>query len=88
MMKCPFCDEDMTKGVFMPTRDGSVMYWVTEAYEKQHSFPPYTKKGLQEARAVKIHTGFGLTHPADPFWLCRKCGRLIGEIQLPENEQS
>ncbi len=83
-MKCPYCGEDMTKGVLSPSRDGAVSYWITESYEKSHPFMPYTKKGLLESGAVKLHTGFGLTHPADPFWLCRHCRKLIGDVQLPE----
>lgn len=89
-MKCPYCNEEMTKGVLGSTGGAAPawVYWITESYEKSHPYPPTSLKSIMEAKAVQIKAGFGLRHKADPFWLCRKCGKLIGEIQLPENEQS
>ena len=80
MMKCPFCNEEMEQGVLAPSRDGASTHWLRESYEKAHPFPPYTKKELADAGAVKLYAGFGLTHKANPFWLCRRCGKLIGEL--------
>ena len=79
-MKCPFCNHEMEAGLLTPSRDGASMHWIRASYEKMYPFPPYTKKGLEEAGAVKIYTGFGLNRKADPFWLCRSCGKLIGEL--------
>ncbi|MBR2086648.1 MAG: hypothetical protein IJ906_05855 [Oscillospiraceae bacterium] len=89
-MKCPYCNEEMSKGVLGSTGGAAPawVYWITESYEKSHPYPPSSLKSFMEAKAVQIKAGFGLRHKADPFWLCRKCGRLIGEIQLPENGQS
>ena len=89
-MKCPYCNEEMSKGVLSSTGGAAPawVYWITESYEKSHPYPPSSLKSFMEAKAVQIKAGFGLRHKADPFWLCRKCGRLIGEIQLPENGQS
>lgn len=85
-MKCPYCGEEMTKGVLCPTGGTTAAWvgWVSEAYEKQHPYPPVTKKGISESGMLKLHTGFGLTTKADPFWYCKSCGKLIGEVQQPD----
>ena len=85
-MKCPYCNEEMTKGVLGATGGTSPawVYWISDAYEKSHPHPPTGLKSFIAGGAVQIKSGFSLRHKADPFWLCRKCGKIIGDVTIPD----
>ena len=83
-MKCPYCNEEMTKGVLGATGSSASawVYWISDAYAKSHSIAPTGLKSFIEGGAVQIMCGFGHRHKADPFWLCRKCGKVIGDVKM------
>ena len=85
-MKCPYCNEEMTKGVLGATGNSTPawLYWISDTYAKSHAVAPTGLASFIEGGAVQIMAGFGMRHKADPFWLCKKCGKIIGDIKISE----
>lgn len=85
-MKCPYCGQDMVKGVFLEARGMGVTYWLPEDYMRQHAFPPATLKAIERAGGFKLRCGFGLTASPDALYVCKPCGKIVGDVPGTRSE--
>ncbi|HAG13212.1 MAG TPA: hypothetical protein DCG49_05040 [Ruminococcus sp.] len=82
-MDCPYCGKEMAKGFLgSMEKTGGWMYWLEQSYFMQHTFLPVTKKKMKEAGGYVIpHDGSGLAGIPNTFYVCRACGKLIGDVE-------
>ncbi|MDE6004130.1 MAG: hypothetical protein K2G88_01935 [Oscillospiraceae bacterium] len=77
-MLCPYCKQEMIQGNLIGT-NGYFVYWLPKEYYNKHTFLPITKKKIEEAGGVIIHTNY-LTATPDYFYVCKNCKKMISDI--------
>ncbi len=85
-MKCPYCGQDMIKGMLLESRGTGVAMWLPEAYLQLHAFPPATKKAIERAGAFRLRCGAGLIAQPDALYVCKPCGKIIGDVPGAKSE--
>lgn len=74
MMQCPFCKEEMGKGLLQSS--GKMLVWV----KKKHYFSLNPKEG-----EVLLDRNY-LTGASVPAWICHACCTVIAEYAKIETE--
>ena len=74
IMRCPFCGEDMEKGLL---QSGNLIVWV----KKKHYLSLLPRDG-----EVILDRNY-LTGATVPSWICKKCKKVISEYTEDNNCQ-